>query len=127
MRDVVAGERGVPDLARGRRSDAVRAAPLRRRPGLDLSGLGIDAAIDPALASEPDDAGLAKHQRVEIGVRKCRRQREQLDLLGLGIDARDRVLAAFGEPGVAVRSDDDAVWRRARPKRDLLELACLWI
>src|SRR6185436_18088877 len=47
--DVIAGERCVPDVTRRGGGDAVGAAALRRRPGVDLAGLGIDAAVDAVL------------------------------------------------------------------------------
>src|SRR5215472_17075066 len=127
MRNMIAGERGVPDPAIGRRRDAVSAAALGRCPGLDLAGLGIDAAVDAALAGEPDHAILAEYRGVEIGAGERRRQRVQLNLLGLGVDPRDRVLAALGESGVAVGPDDHAVRRGAVAERNLLELAGLRI
>src|SRR5262245_11330657 len=79
MRDMVAGQRGVPDLARRRHRDAVGPAPARRSPGVDLAGLRIDASVDAILAGEPDDAALVDHRGVEIGTRKLLRQREHLD------------------------------------------------
>src|SRR5205085_3896947 len=98
-RDVIAGERGVPDLARWRGGDAVGAVALRRLPGVDLAGSRIDAAVDAALAGEPERAVLVEGRGVEVRVLKTLRQREQLHLARLRIDARDRVLPAFGNPG----------------------------
>ena len=55
------------------------------------------------------------------------RQREQLDLMGLEIDARDRVIAAFGEPSGAVAADNDPMRSRAGAKRNLFKLPAGWI
>src|SRR6476646_4772439 len=120
--DVVAGKRGVPDLVCGRDRDAVGAAP-GRAPGLDLADLRVEAAVYAGLAGEPDHARLVHDGRVEIGVGELLRQREELHLMGLEVDARDRVVAAFGEPGGAVRPDDDAVRCGARPEREFVELS----
>src|SRR5262249_15419670 len=65
--DVIAGQRGVPDLARRRHRDAIGPTPARRGPGVDLAGLRIDASVDATLAGEPDDATLVDHRSVEIG------------------------------------------------------------
>ena len=68
LRDVVAGERGVPDLAVRRRGDAVGADALRRLPGVDLAGRRIDAAVDAVLPGEPEDALAVEGRGVEVGV-----------------------------------------------------------
>src|SRR5207253_608432 len=52
-RDEGIGERAVPDIARGRRADAVRPSPTRRVPHLDLAGLHVHLAVDTALAGKP--------------------------------------------------------------------------
>ncbi len=59
---------------------------------------------------------------IEIGVGALARQRPGLDLLGRRIDAHDGVETAIGDPGRAVRPDDYAMRRRARPERDALDL-----
>ncbi len=45
-------------------------------------------------------------------------EREGRDLVGVGIDPDDRVQAAVGDPGVAVRPGDDAVGRGPGTERD---------
>ena len=125
--DVIAGERGVPDLAVRRGGDAVGAGAFRRFPGLDLAGRRIDAAIDAVLPGEPEDALAVEGRGVEVGVREIRRQREQLHRLGRRIDARDGVLPALGDPGGAVGPDDHAMRRSTRPERNLRHLAGLRI
>src|SRR5262249_47580532 len=56
--DVVAGERGVPDVAGRRRGDAIGPEAFRRLPRLHLAGGGYDAPVDAGLAGEPDGAVL---------------------------------------------------------------------
>ena len=45
-------------------------------------------------------------------------EREGRDLVGVGVDADDRVQAAVGDPGVAVRPGDDAMGRGPVTERD---------
>src|SRR6202008_2646662 len=62
LADIIAGERREPDVAGRRDRDAVAAAPARRRPGVDLAGRRIDAAVHAVLAGEPDQTGLVEHR-----------------------------------------------------------------
>src|SRR5262249_52769030 len=126
-RDVVAGERGVPDLARWGDGDAVGARALGRLPDLDLAGGRVEAAVDAALPGEPQQAGLVEYRRIEIGAGGVRRQPEQAHLLARGIDPGDGVLPTFGHPGGPIRAEDDAVRRGTRTEGDLLELAAAGI
>ena len=125
--DVIAGERGVPDIAARRGGDAVRSDALRRLEGVDLAGRRIDAAIDAVLPGEPEDALAIEGRGVEIGVGKIRLERGQLHRPVGGIHWRDRVLSALGDPGGAIGPDDHTMWRRARPERNLRHLAGLRI
>ena len=126
-RDVIAGERRVPDLARRRGGDAVRPVSLRRLPRFDRARRRIEAAIDAALPGEPELAALVEGRGVEVCTLEAFRQREQLHVLRLRIETHDRVLPALGNPRGAVRSDDHAVRRRALAERDLLRFAGLRI
>src|SRR5215470_3577555 len=83
--------------------------------------------MNASLSSEPQDALLIECRCIEIGVAELPRQREQLDLARRRIDASDRILAALGDPWRAIRSNDDAMGRGARPERNVLVLAGLWI
>ena len=69
------------------------------------------------LPGEPQHALLVEGRRVQIYVGKFAGQREQFYGMSLRIDARNRVLAAFGDPRRAVRPDDDAVGRGAGAER----------
>src|SRR5690349_15053990 len=51
--DVIAGERGVPDVALRRQRHAIRSAAARRWEDLDVAGFRIEAAVDTALAGKP--------------------------------------------------------------------------
>src|SRR5207302_4425524 len=94
--DVIAGERGVPDVTRRRRGDAVRSEAPGRFPQLDLAGSRRETPVEPDLAGEPGDAFPVESRRIEVGVGKLRRKRKQLYRLAGGIDPRDRVLTALG-------------------------------
>src|SRR5439155_11660110 len=122
-RDVVAGERGVVHVAAGRRRDPVGPAPARRVPDLHVARRGIEPAVDPALAREPDAATLVERGRVEVGPLARLRQWPALDLARVRIDAHDRVRAALGDPRRAVGADDHAVRRRTLAQRDQLDPA----
>src|SRR5262249_59350280 len=115
------------DVAARRPRHPVRARAFRRLAHLDLAGRGIGAAVDAVIAGEPYLALVVESERVEVDAGKLLGQREQLDVLGLGVDARDGVLPAFGQPGIAVGPDDHAVRRRTGPERNFLELAALGI
>ena len=80
--DVVAGKRGIPDLAVRRGRDAVRARAFRRLPGVDLAGRRIDAAVDAVLAGEPEDAFAVERRRIEIGVVEIPSAAERASPLG---------------------------------------------
>src|SRR5205823_946534 len=122
LRNVVARERGIPDVTSRSDSDAIGAAAARRSPGLDLAALGIDTAIDAALPGEPVDALLVEGSRIEVGARKVARQREYLGGARARIETHDCVLPAVGEPGSAIRTLDNAVRCRSRPKRNVFGL-----
>ena len=66
----------------------------------------------------PSNAGGVEVRAGPIG-----REREDRDLVRRRVDADDRVQAAVGDPGRAVRADDDAVRRRAVAERDRRDLA----
>src|SRR5262249_55406727 len=105
LREVVAGQRHVPDRALWRRRDPIGASAARRLPDLHLFRLGIEAADDAVLAGEPEDALLVEDRRVEVGGGGAAIQLPDLHLVVLGVDAGDGVLAAFRDPGCAVRPD----------------------
>ena len=104
VRDVAAGERGVPDVPRRRRRDAVRAATLRVIEDLHRAGRRIEPAEDAGLAREPEDAVGIEDRGVQVRAGPVAGEREGRDLVGVGIDPDDRVQAAVGDPGVAVRA-----------------------
>src|SRR5258708_21555681 len=79
LAEVIAGERGVPNLARGRGCHSVRSGALRRPPGFDFAGSRIDAAVNAALAGEPYRAVRVDGRRIEVGIGKFLRQREDPD------------------------------------------------
>src|SRR3989454_633595 len=122
-RDVAAGQRGVVDVALGRRRDPVGAAAARRVPDLHVAGRGVEAAVHAALAREPDAPALVERRGVEVGPLARLRQRPAPDLARLRIDAHDRVRAALGHPRRAVGADDHAVRRRPLAEWDQLDLA----
>ncbi len=68
--DMVARERGIPDIAIRRRRDAVGPGAFRCLPGFDLATRRIDAAIDPVLAGEPENAFAVEGRGIEIGGRE---------------------------------------------------------
>src|SRR5208282_5241034 len=98
MRDVVASQGGVIDLARGRRGDAIGAAAARSRPHLALPARRIEPTVIAALAGKPDPAVVVEGERVEVDVARIGGQWPHLEGMGLRIDAHDGVLAAVGNP-----------------------------
>ncbi len=56
---------------------------------------------------------VVEHGGIQVGVGFLFGQAEQGHLVIAGIDARDRVLAALGDPGRSVRADDHAMRRGA--------------
>src|SRR4029077_371587 len=95
--------------------------------GIHLAGRRVHPTVNAVLTGVPERAFAVEYERIEIGVGKFLRQREQLDLFGPGIDPRDGVLPTFGQPGIAISSDDDAMGRCARPERDLFKMTGLRI
>jgi hypothetical protein len=71
----------------------------------------------------PVNHGAVECGGIQIGVIGTGRQRVSRHLPGGGIDADDRVQSAIGDPGCAVRTDDDPMGRRTVAQRDLLDLA----
>src|SRR6185503_5357869 len=67
--DVVARERGIPDLAVRRRCDSVSPRTFRCFPGLDLAARRIDAAVNTALPGEPKNAFAVEGRGIEVGAR----------------------------------------------------------
>src|SRR5690606_4623945 len=101
LRDERSGERAPPDLAAGRRADAVGAAPVGRTPHARLPRLRIEATDEAALAGEPEDSVRVEGGSVEIGVGRAVGQRKDAHVTVGPADANDRVLPAGGEPGGA--------------------------
>jgi len=119
--DVIAGQRGVPDVALRRDRDAVRSAASRRLEHAHIAGLRFETAIDPGLPGEPVDTAPVEDAGIEVGVGFLFRQTKQPNAVIAGIDAHDCVLPAFGHPGRAVGADDDAVGRRTLAEIDQFE------
>ena len=117
--EVAAGERGVVDEPVARGGDAVGTWAAGCAEDLQVAGARIETPVDAALAREPQHAAAIEHRRVQVGIAGARGQAEQADRLGARVDAHDRVETAVGDPGRAVRADDDAVRRGARPERDV--------
>src|SRR5207247_4975852 len=80
-----------------------------------------------ALPGEPHPALLVEAERIEVHAARVGGQRPHLHRTGFRIDTHDRVLSAVGDPRCAIGANDDAMRRRARPERDLFELARLRI
>src|SRR5262249_60901513 len=118
--DGVAGGRREPTPARRRCRDAVAARP-RRPPRVELAARRIEPTVHSGLAGEPELAVAVERRGVEIGIGELAWERKQLDLARRRVDARDRVLPALGDPRHATRPDDDAMRRRVRAERDLID------
>ena len=73
--------------------------------------------VNQRMPSRIEDGG------VEVRAAPVAGQREDRDLVGVGIDPDDRVQAAVGDPGVAVRPGDDAVRRGPGTERDRPDVA----
>src|SRR5438093_4816382 len=119
--EVAARKRGEPHLALRRRRDSVRPLPARRVEHVDLSARWVEPADDPGLPGEPEDAAPVERRGVEALTRP--RYGPAPDLARDRVDADDRVETAVGDPGRAIRTDDDAVRSRAAAERDALHLA----
>src|SRR5690606_18257072 len=121
--DIAAGKRGEPDLAVGRRRDAIGTAAAWRLEYPHLLGARIEAAVDAVLAGEPQRAVAAEGGGVEVAVADRLGKRPDRQLAAGGIEANDGVLAAVGDPGGAVGPLDDAVRPRPLTERHLAHLA----
>ena len=89
--DMAAGERRVPDIASGRRADAVRTSTLRRIPGLDDTVVGIKPPQHARLTREPQDARRVEHGGVQVRRRMRRRKGEDLHVSGDRVHPDDGV------------------------------------
>src|SRR5262249_59326637 len=105
-------------VARG----AVGPGPAGRAPPRTRARVWIDAPVHAALAGEPQHAEAIEDGRVQVGTAACI-ERKSLYLAGLRVDADNRILTAVGHPRCAVGSDDHAVRRRARAKRNFAAAA----
>ena len=85
---------------------------------------GVEPAVDAGLAREPEPAAAVERRRVEVRARRASagsgKRRTRVRAV---VDADDRVQAAVGDPGRAVRPDDHAVRRRAGAECDAPRLA----
>jgi hypothetical protein len=68
LRDMAAGEGGVVDGAVRRRRDPVRATATRCIEDPQVTGLRIEASVDPALSREPQDTPGVECCGVEVDV-----------------------------------------------------------
>src|SRR5215208_752293 len=123
--EVAPGKRGVVDDARRRRRDPVRSGSTRRAVDPELPRTRVEAAVDPALAGEPEPSAAVERRRVQVRVARLRREPPAADTPRARIDADDRVEAAVGDPRCAVGPHDHAVRCRAGPERDVQRLSRL--
>src|SRR4051812_41740398 len=122
-RDVAAGQGREIDRSGRSGGDAIGTRTARRVPHAHIAGCRIDAAINATLTGEPQLACLIERCSIEIGSTPVSGQREAAGLMRGRVEAQDGIEAAIGHPGCAVRTNDDAVRRRAATQRKLIHMA----
>ncbi len=107
--DMAAGQGGVVDLSVRGGGNAVWPPAPWSLEDLYLADRRVQATVEAALAGEPEDAISIKGGCVQVGIAAAGGQGETLNRLGGRVYADDGVQAAVGNPGGAIRPDDDAV------------------
>jgi hypothetical protein len=116
---MAAGERGVPDVAVRRGGDPVRSGSPGGVEHAHPAAARVHAAVDAALAGEPQHPAPVEGGGVEVDGGTVARQGIAVHRLAGRVDPHDRVQPAVGDPRGAVGPDDHAVRRRPVAQRDL--------